>query len=166
MKSPSISKSKKAAGLLLGSNPARGFTLIEVLVVMTLFSLFASFGLFIGLDFYRNYAFHSAESVSVSAIQKARMRSLVNMNQAPHGVRIEQSHYTIFEGASYASRLAVLDEVIALPAAVSISGISSFPLDIVFNQLDGSVAAPASIRLSDGARSSTIKINTEGRIDW
>lgn len=140
----------------------KGFTLIEVLIVIAILGGLAGLGLFVSIDFYKSYAFHSERNIVVSIIQKVRSQSLANINESKHGVYFGTNNYVIFQGENYASRNATYDEIIQANSLVSHSGLT----EIVFDQLTGLPSATASIVLSDGLRSSTISIGNEGRIDW
>jgi prepilin-type N-terminal cleavage/methylation domain-containing protein len=139
-----------------------GFTLLEVLIVITILAGLAGLGLFVSIDFYKSYAFYSERDIVISIVQKARSQSLANINESKHGVYLENGRYTIFQGENYASRNAVYDEIIQAYSLVANSGLR----EIVFEQLNGSPSATGSITLSEGLRSSTISIENEGRINW
>src|ERR1044072_4262622 len=64
----------------------RGFTLIEILITIGLIGLIAALGLFISLNFYKNYSFRSERNVIVSILQKARSQSMDNIDEQRHGV--------------------------------------------------------------------------------
>ena len=145
---------------------ALGFTVIEVMIVMVALAMLGGFGLLVGMDFYRSYSFRSERNILVSVLRRARALSLVNMNQSPHGVRIESAGYTIFEGTSFAGSAPALNETISAPPNIVLSSNPALPRDVVFGQLDGSVATPVSIIITDGVRSSTVSVNNEGRINW
>src|SRR3989344_3331593 len=78
---------------------SRGFTLVEILIVVAILVVIFSFGLFISFDFYKSYSFHSEKSTIVSILQKARNQSLNNINESRHGVHFSASplQYIIFE---------------------------------------------------------------------
>jgi len=143
-----------------------GFTLVEIILVLGLLTMLGGFGLFISMDFYRSYSLRASRNTLISTLHKARSQAISNIDQAPHGIRIESNQYTVFEGPTYASRTATLDEVIGAEPTVTISTISTLPLDIVFGQLDGSVAASNTVQVGSGVKIYTISINNEGAIDW
>lgn len=127
----------------------KGFTLIEILVSLGIFTFLASLGLFISMDFYRSYSFRSQSSSLVSTLERARSQAMANINAAPHEVKIATSSY-------------MLDS-----QAFSLDGITPSGLnDIVFTQLSGESNASGSIRLTDGVHTATISLNYEGRISW
>ena len=138
---------------------------METLIVIGLAAIILGFGLFVGMDAYRNYGIRSEENNLVSVLEKARMLSLTNVDQALHGVHITQTQYTIFEGASYAGP-STTDEVFNVGPAFTLIGNPSLPTDIVFRQLDAYVATATQLTVSNGARLITVSINNEGGIDW
>lgn len=151
----------------------RGFTLLESLVVLSIFTMLGGLGLIVSLDSYRGYAFRGERDTIVRVLAKARSQSLSNVcigatctDGKPHGVRIATGGYTIFQGASYDARESGVDELIASQSSgVSISG--GAPIDVVFAQLSADVALPQSIMLVDDAgHSSAISVSAVGRISW
>ncbi len=145
--------------------PAReikGFTIIELLVVMGIMSVLATLGLLVTLDLYRSYAFNSERDTLVSILQKARSKSLNNLGQTAHGVYFENDKYILFDRSGYGGANSQ-DQVI--PADTYIN--HSSPGEIVFAQVSGNVVAGAgTITLGDGKRSTSIVIGANGRVDW
>lgn len=139
-----------------------GFTLIEIIIVLGILAGLGSMGLFISMDFYKSYVFYSEQSIVVSIIQKARNHSMVNVNEATHGVKFESGQYTIFQGENYASRDVAYDEIIPVNPTITRTGIE----EVVFSQLSGDSSISGNITMSDGLRSSIISIENEGRINW
>ena len=154
-----------------------GFTLIEVLVSLTILVVIASLGLFISIDFYKAYSSRSEQSVIVSVLQKARSESLNNINEKRHGVHFQANplQYVIFECdspcTSYPVGGASSDQPIESSHNVSVTA-PSMPFDVVFDQLNGNCVSsncstnPLTVTISDGPKSYTLKVNSEGRIDW
>lgn len=139
-----------------------GFTILELLIVMGIFTFIASIGLFISMDSYRDYAFRSQASMLVSALQKTRSRSLNNVHGAPHGLEITSSSYTLFQGASYAARTPSYDETYAITNATASGSIG----EVVFTQLTGESSVAGTVLVTADGHTATISLNYEGRISW
>ena len=152
-----------------------GFTLIEVLVVMGIAAILAGLGLVFSLDFYRSYAFNSERDLVVGLIQKARARSMSNINQTYFGVCIKNGSYILFSGACSCDANNSANEV--YPAHPSIANSN---LVVSFEQLRGrssfydvascnaTAATNGSVTLSQygTAGPATISVNAEGQIQW
>ena len=140
----------------------KGLTLIEILITTTIIAVIFSLGLVFGIDFYRNYAFHSERDVIVSILEKARSRALNNINQEAHGVYFSGANHVIFQGNSYAARNSLFDLIIPKSYSAILSGLN----EVVFSQLSGESNASGTITISEDGRISDISINNEGRITW
>ena len=148
-----------------------GFTLMEVLVVIGLFAILATIGLFFSMDFFRTYTVSSEGISLVSTLSKARARSLANVNENWHGVRITNNEYILFQGGNVTKdwdhRDTSLDQSIPVGTAVDATDI-----DIVFDQLSGNAATCpppdyCTINLSGlGNGNKTVIINQQGAILW
>ena len=152
----------------------RGFSLIEILIVIGLFAMIAGVTLIVSMDSFRGHSFYSERNVLISTIQKARSQAISNMcfgggcvDGKPHGVHIESTQYTVFQGSSWAGRDSAIDEVVSITSkSVTASGF----VDVIFEQLTGEATfSPSSshdIVLTDsaGKDSSTITITQAGRI--
>lgn len=141
-------------------NNQRGFTLVEILIVMAIFAALATMSSFLDLTFYRGNSFSADYDMFVAVTQRVRARAINNINESKHGVYIDADKYILFEGASYAT--ATVTEEITRNSNVSLSGVS----EVVFSQLSGDSNFNGDIVLSDGFRTSTISINNEGQISW
>jgi prepilin-type N-terminal cleavage/methylation domain-containing protein len=149
---------------------SKGFSMIEVLVVIGMIVLVGGFALFVSMESYRGSAFRSDRDLLVSVLQHARAQAMNNIclgtcaDGRPHGVHIQSDAYTIFqdEGSGY-------DEDDVLNASFESSTIvvkNPTTLDIIFDQLSGNTS-PSTVTLTDAAgHSSTISVNAEGQITW
>ena len=136
-----------------------GFTLIEMLVSLGIFVMLMSLGLFLSMDFYRGYTFNYEQNLTVALLQAARSQSMSNINQARHGVHFDSNQYVIFQGSVY-DPSSSLNRAIPHSQAIEISG-----PDIIFKQLSGN-SAGGSIEIRTGAKTVTISVNSQGRINW
>ena len=157
----------------------KGFTLLEVVIVMGILAIIFSMGIAVSFDFYRNYSFRSEKDTIISLLQKARSQSMNNINQVRHGVRFQNPlQYIVFECEpheppciDYAHANTSRNMAISPSYGTTIS---NTPFDVVFDQLSGCLrstttacsADPVTITVSDGPKSYAITINSEGQIDW
>lgn len=143
-----------------------GFTVIEVIIAVTLMTFLAGIGLWVGMDVYRSYSYRSERNIFISALQKARLEAMVNLNEAKHGLYIETNRYTIFQSTStYVNRNASFDQIITPAGVITLTGNPVLPRDVVFDQLSG-ITASGTLTITDGVRSTVISINNEGQISW
>ncbi len=140
----------------------KGFTLIEILIVMAIFGMILSFGLTINTNLLWGDSFQSERSTIVSVLERARSQAMANLYNADHGVCYVEPNYIIFTGDNCVSSDSEL-----IPANTNISSNASttFPAKIVFERLTGKTI-DANIHLTDDTRTADIKINNVGTINW
>jgi prepilin-type N-terminal cleavage/methylation domain-containing protein len=156
----------------------RGFTLIEVLVVIGLITIIASIGLFVSIDTYHDSTFHNSRDLLVSALQHARALAVNNVcvgtctDGKPHGVHI------VFDTGSNVSKFIVFQGTVYNPADtnnisfeikknVSATFRATGITDVYFTELSGNPNTTGNINLSDNlGENSVITIGSEGQILW
>jgi prepilin-type N-terminal cleavage/methylation domain-containing protein len=153
----------------MANRVVRGFTLIEIVVVIGIITILAALIAFVDLNNYRGDAFRAEVSALGVALQTARADSLNNINQEMHGVAIHPGGYdgyVLFQGGSYATRDSTYDE--SIKAAYGVTFGASSPTEIVFQQLSGDTSYDGDITFIDPNRAMTmaITINHEGKISW
>jgi prepilin-type N-terminal cleavage/methylation domain-containing protein len=153
----------------------RGFTLIEVIVVLALVTIIGGYSLTFGIDSLQRTTFHSDRDILIAALQRARAQAVGNIclgstcvDGKSHGVHIIDDaqgnvvSYTIFQGLNYGAEPA-LNDVIKSNPNTKHTGAS----DILFEQLSGDANPSGDITLTDvNDRSSTITVGSEGEIRW
>lgn len=140
-----------------------GFTLIEVMIVIVITLFFAGIGLFLSADVYHSSLFRADAYIVVSALQRARSRAISNINENPHGVRVETTGYTIFQGATFGTDVATHE---FLPIRSGYTFNLPLPIDVVFKQLSGETDFNGNINITNTAKTITVNINSEGGIDY
>jgi len=140
----------------------RGLTLVEILIVVAILSLIGGFGIIVSANFYRNQSILADQSDLISLLRKARNSALNNLNESGHGVYIGADEYVVFQGDTYATRNTVFDEEYSHSGGLQFSGLQ----EITFQQLEGNANASGTIAVSNGVQTTTVSINSEGRIYW
>ncbi len=139
----------------------KGFTLIEVLVVMGIVAVLFAVGDLIDFGSLGRRTLGSEEVTLVSILQRARSESMNNINALPHGVHVEEKNFVIFED-SYDEKDSSNQKI---PRNTNID-ISPLDYEVTFAQLSGNPDNTDDISISDKVQTKTIKISEMGLIDW
>jgi len=140
-----------------------GFTILEIIITMTLISSIAALGVTVGIDVYRSGTLSAERDLVVSGLEKARSMAITNTGSSDHGLYIENNKHTIFRGNSYELRNPDYD--VAVPNSPRIT--STGTLEFVFEQLSGDGLISGTTTLVDETGvSRDISVNAEGRINW
>ncbi|MDP3729188.1 MAG: hypothetical protein Q8R26_00315 [bacterium] len=138
-----------------------GISLLEVVLSMTILATLLGIGLPVSFDFYATYQFDSEFKMLVSLLEHARNSAMINLNESPHGLFIDQNNFTVFQGSSYATRAVAFDKVFPRSNGVPITGLS----EIVFSQLSGQTSG-GTFTISYNATDWNIFVNTHGTISF
>ena len=137
---------------------AEGFTLIELLLVIALMGAIAAFS----TPFYARFL--TQNSVSVvrdqlsSHLHRAQFNAMMGNANGPWGVTYVAPKLILFQGTSYAARVAARDESFIINPAISISGLG----EIIYTKTTGTPNSTPSITISSSGQSKTITISSEG----
>lgn len=148
----------------------RGFTLIEMLIVVGLIAVLGSAYFFIDLNSYRGDSFRAERDMVVTLLGQARIDALNNMSEEPHGLALfpadAPESYVVFTGPTYASSPVSSRQYYRSNYRAELG--AGAPAEIVFEQLSGSSNYSGTITLVDPNRAFTsdIIVNSEGGISW
>jgi prepilin-type N-terminal cleavage/methylation domain-containing protein len=147
----------------------RGFTLMEVLVVTSIFSFLLGLGLLMSMDVFRGTTFRSTRQILLSALTTARGRALANMLQSPYGVCYQAPDFVIFRGKTYAD--GVTEDTIPGNPSVTVSGgyfncTGPEAVGIVFSQVAATTTGGTLIVEEEGHPDASITVNSEGALIW
>ncbi len=135
---------------------AKGFTLIECVLVIGLLAAVAGIGLFGTLSMYRSSSLEDERDLLVALLERARSHALANLYQSSHGVCAGEGRYVVFREPF------ILEEEAQQGVA---SDLPPCPEGIVFTA-PSATTSPLEITLSNGEDSAVITINREGAIGW
>jgi prepilin-type N-terminal cleavage/methylation domain-containing protein len=148
---------------------ARGFTLVEVLVVLSIMSVLGGLT-FVGLGAVANgYALSGAHRQVLSLLEEARAHSLASTNDHAHGVHFGTGVVTIFAGDTYDSA-DPNNRVVTLSGRASLSSVSlaGGGSSVVFGRASGRTAQHGTVTIaqaSDNTKTRTITIAPSGVIE-
>ena len=141
---------------------SRGFTLIEVLLSISILSIIAGLSIPVYQSFLaRNDLSNSAESTA-SALRRANSYARGVKDDSTWGVKVQSSAITLFKGASFASRDTTYDESVSMP------GITAAGMDeILFTKLTGVPSANGTITLTTtNNETRTVTLNAQGMVAY
>ncbi len=132
------------------------FTLIEILIVVSIFSALAGMGLVMSMQTFRSGIHRSEVETVVSLLQKARSRALAHSEQSSWGVCYVAPNYLLFKGS-------VCTGIETTPANTSFP--ASFSASVIFSALSATTTG-AVITVTEKGQVRTITVNGEGMIVW
>ncbi len=141
----------------------RGFTFIEILIIIGLISLLAILGFNFVFSFYYQFALEGEFELLINLIKKIRLEALDNLYSLPRGLYFTTSSYIVFSGNNYLSRNSQYD--IVYPRFEKIQIIAPFN-EIVFQNFSATTSASGTIELKLFDQKRKIIINNEGWVDW
>ena len=150
-----VSKSERSAG----------FTLVEILIVISILTVISAMGLAVGIDTYQRYLLRSDTAVTASLLQKARISAMNNIGEANHGVYVcDTEKFIFYRGPSYILRNPSYDILIDKNKGVVITSCPA-PDQFIFTALSGTTTGGV-ITLSSDVGNTSLTINNEGGINW
>lgn len=144
------------------SGPAKGFTVIEIAIVIGILAIIFAVGTPVALDFYYNYQLNSERDNFITILKQARNLSLANQGETDHGVYINTDKFVLFYGPSFAGRDQSKDLNFVYSAAVIVAASSP---EILFAGLSAR-SASTTVSFNYGAQTNYVYVNQEGNIDW
>lgn len=141
----------------------KGFTLIELIVVIAIFIIFIA----VSESAFFNFQSHSNLEIAtvnlVESLRHAKANAQQVQGDSKWGVEIFGSQITVFSSSSdYNHRNLALDQASTLTSGVSSGGLS----EIVFEKVTGTTLNSGTITLSGNNGSKVITINAKGTITY
>ncbi len=139
----------------------KGFTLIEVLLALSVVAIIAAISVTSLSNFNKDKALTIEVEKVLSLVTKARSLTLAAKDDSGYGVHFEDRKAVLFKGASYSSSAAT-NQIQLLNDEVKISAIAltGGATDVVFQKLSGATAQNGTITLTSVRNSSQTKVIT------
>ena len=138
----------------------KGFSLVEILIVIAILAFLLVLLAPSGIQFYRTQQLDTVTEEIVQALRKVQLNSMSVKNDSAFGVYFSSDQYVLFRGNSYLSR--DQEEVFEILNDISFSGDIS---EVVFSKLNGDPNNLGNIILTLDNKTKTININSAGRIN-
>jgi prepilin-type N-terminal cleavage/methylation domain-containing protein len=148
---------------------SRGFSFIELIIVIALMSGVMAFSVVLGIDSIERSSVVEERDLFVSLLLTgARAQAMANVGETAHGIHIDtiNHEYILFNGTTYVAGASGNRVTPFSNTNLSITH-SSGNTDIVFEALSGNVSTGAGTITLRGANAiQEIEINESGRINW
>lgn len=137
------------------------FTLIEMLLVVSIVSIIATFSTAFYSRFINQNSVNNIQDQIISQARKAQTYAMQNKQNANWGIYYSTNVLTLYSGSSYASRNSSFDETFEFNSNITVTGIS----DVNFTKNTGKPNTTASITITSPNGSKTVNINAQGNIE-
>ncbi len=138
-----------------------GFSLLEVLLVMGLFSLLAVAAVPVFRNLILENDLATSQFLTVQAAREAAAAAAAGRSDSGWGINASKSSITIFQGTNFATRLVSSDKIYSFPPSVSVAT----PIEIDFAEGSGQPSAGAAIVLTSiSGQSDTVSIDRSGLV--
>jgi len=138
-----------------------GFTLVELMLVVSLMVLLGVLVFPISVSFYQTQIINDVQAGLTASLRESQMLAISGKDDSSFGVYLQDGSYTLFTGESYLGRDENKDEIVSIAPNVSVDG----PTEIIFSQLTGLPNVSETVVLSFGNKTRQIEIMPSGNID-
>lgn len=139
-----------------------GFTLIELLLALAIIGILAG----LSVPVYRIML--SKNDLSIAAVsiaqgmRRAQMHAQAVDGDTGWGIKVATGASTVFQGKTYAARIASYDEITSISPLVLPSGLT----EVDFTKFTGTPSATGSLTLTTPNDTQTITVNVKGVVSY
>ncbi len=143
----------------------KGFTLVEIILAITIIIFLAGLVVPTGIRFYQTQQLDTATDGIIQALRRAQLKAM-SQGDNNFGVYVgsgQTGQYFLFTGNSYENRTD--EEIFGASNNISFSGVS----EVLFSKTQGKPTITGTgddIVLTQGTETKTININEAGRINF
>jgi prepilin-type N-terminal cleavage/methylation domain-containing protein len=140
-----------------------GFTLIEVLLSVSIIGMLAGISLPVYESFIRRNDLDLASQQLAATLRRAENYARSVKQDSSWSVEVQGSVVTLFQGTNFVSRNTIYDETFDIPASITPSGLS----EVQFAKFTATPNTTGSITLSSTTNSTrTVTLNAKGMVDY
>jgi prepilin-type N-terminal cleavage/methylation domain-containing protein len=142
---------------------SRGFTLLEILLVVGIISIIAGFSMPVYQSFQVKNDLDIAAQTIATSFRRAQVLAEASDGDNTWGVEVISGSITVFQGVSYAARVAAFDEITSLPPTITPTGLS----EVVFDRLTGQALSTGTVTLTTSTGLvRTIALSSKGTVTY
>lgn len=138
----------------------KGFTLIEIILVIAIMIILAGITMPVVADYLRQEEVAKSVDMFYLKIKEARDLAINQVDDSSFGIAITNSSFTLFKGDGYSNRDISEDFVYVMPAQVTISGLP----EINFSKVTGKSSSATTYTIYDKDKQYKISVDSEGFI--
>jgi prepilin-type N-terminal cleavage/methylation domain-containing protein len=140
------------------SRTIKGFTLVEIIVALTIIGFMVSISLVSFSNFLRRENLYANSSALASALREARSRTLASIKGMQYGVKIDTDRFTVFSGSTFSSSTADNSYIFSN----GVQAKTLIPI-LIFSRVTGNSSASGTIDLYLSSSPTTKKsVNVQG----
>lgn len=141
---------------------SRGFTLVEILLVLAIITLVAGSGFFVLSNLVATDVRDATAELIIQGMRRAQFSAAHMRNDDAWGVFVASTSATVFRGNDAGARDIAYDESFVFPDTVTVGGISH----VVFGKGTGVPVATATISITFRDESRFVVVNEAGAISY
>jgi prepilin-type N-terminal cleavage/methylation domain-containing protein len=154
---------KKALNIIYKSQKAKGFTLVELLLVVVIIVLFGGFSVPVYQSFQVKNSLINATNQIAQSFSRAQLLSQASEGDSSWGVSVQTSYIIVFKGVNFATREVAFDETFPLPQTIVPSGMT----EVVFSKIFGLPQSSGTLTLTSSiGEVEEIILNSKGMIEY
>ncbi len=138
----------------------KGFTLIEILLVVVLISVITAFSVPVFSSLVGSTELNESVDKVAHSLRRAQLLAESKSEDSAWGVYIDTDKVVVFAGSDYVTRDVSLDEEYMFNEQINVSGLT----EVVFSELSGEPDVTGTINLANTFGSETISLNSEGAV--
>jgi prepilin-type N-terminal cleavage/methylation domain-containing protein len=138
----------------------RGFTIIELLLTVSIVLVIGTFSVVFFSRFLTQNAVANTQDQLMGQLRKAQLYAVMGKQNGSWGVRYGANTITLFQGTSYASRNAALDEVVSVYATTSIVGFT----EVVFAKVTGLPSTNGTYTVTGSTSTRPVVLSAQGGV--
>lgn len=140
----------------------KGFSLLELLIVIGIFAIFATLTTSVYYDTRSNTNLELTTGTLVEAVRYAQSSAQSGKGDSKWGVEIIAKQVIVFKGSTYASRDITSDRVSDFSSGVTASGLS----EIVFEKTTGVTTNTGAVVLTNSSGTKNVSVNSKGVVNY